>query len=332
MYNSEEFISRCVRSLLQQLADGDELILVDDGSEDGTRAAAEALAEGNSKIVVVPLDKNQGVSVARNVGVAAATGDIVLFVDPDDEPDPSMLSLLRGALESTGATIAAGGYQVLDELTGTISSPGIPAAERVVPGTAALEMLCARELASSVCFMAFRRTFLDEGRRFRENHRFEDFIFLADYLADASAVAMVPTPVYLYRRRAGTETGRLNETAFDVLVGEQAAQVALSKLPESTRRSYLSRRLRVSLHVTLANQAAAFGDHGERTKRALRLARSGVRMADVLTVARAERGLAVRASLLRASPALFVASFRAGRRTKQSVRALRARRSTAQHD
>ena len=322
MYNSQDFIGRCVQSLLPQLNADDELILVDDGSEDGTRETAQALAATNTQIHFHPLDRNMGVSVARNHGVDVAAGDIVLFVDPDDEPDPAMLSLFRDALESTGATVAAGGYRILDVATGAVSSPGIPADDRLVAGTTALEMLCERRLASSVCFMAFRRDFLADGRRFRENHRFEDFIFLADFLADAPFVAVFRTPVYLYRRRVGSETGRLNETAFDVLVGEQAAQAALSKLPNSARRQYLSRRLRVSLHTTLANQAAAFGDGGERTQRALRRARSGVQTRDVLTIARAEPGLAIRALLLRVSPPLFVMSFRAGRTTKKYAKAV----------
>ncbi|MCI8392286.1 MAG: glycosyltransferase family 2 protein [Roseburia sp.] len=83
VYNRKKYIRRCINSILKQSFQDFELILVDDGSVDGTAEICDEYGRKNKKIRVVHQD-NGGVSRARNTGLALAVGEFVLFVDSDD--------------------------------------------------------------------------------------------------------------------------------------------------------------------------------------------------------------------------------------------------------
>lgn len=84
VYNVEKYLEQCVSSVLQQPESEDiEVILVDDGSTDGSGELCDALAEKDSRIVCVH-QKNEGQSSARNKGLDIATGEYVFFLDSDD--------------------------------------------------------------------------------------------------------------------------------------------------------------------------------------------------------------------------------------------------------
>lgn len=98
IYNVEKYLANCLDSLLAQTHTELEVILVNDGSKDHSLEICHAYAEKDKRIVVI--DKvNEGVSIARNIGLEAATGDYVAFIDPDDWVEPetyaSMLSQLK---------------------------------------------------------------------------------------------------------------------------------------------------------------------------------------------------------------------------------------------
>ena len=93
VYNVEAYVERCVRSLLEQDFPDFELLLVDDGSRDRSGSLCDALAECDGRIRVFHKE-NGGVSSARNVGLDAARGEWVAFVDSDDWAKPGYLSAL----------------------------------------------------------------------------------------------------------------------------------------------------------------------------------------------------------------------------------------------
>jgi glycosyltransferase involved in cell wall biosynthesis len=94
-YNSERFIADALRSVVAQTCRPHEIIVVDDGSTDATRAVVAA-AGGDIRYVFQP---NQGVSAARNTGIATATGELICFLDADDEWE---LDKLRTQVEFLG--------------------------------------------------------------------------------------------------------------------------------------------------------------------------------------------------------------------------------------
>lgn len=84
VYNVESYLERCVNSVLRQTYKDFEIILVDDGSTDGSGALCDKIAASDQRICVIH-QKNQGLSGARNTGIRQATGEYIVFLDSDDE-------------------------------------------------------------------------------------------------------------------------------------------------------------------------------------------------------------------------------------------------------
>ena len=90
VYNLENYLERCVRSLLQQSYNNLEVILVDDGSTDNSSEMCDILCKEDGRVFCIH-KKNGGLSSARNIGLDAASGDYILFVDGDDYIHPDMV-------------------------------------------------------------------------------------------------------------------------------------------------------------------------------------------------------------------------------------------------
>lgn len=109
IYNEEENIHTCVDSVMGQTFTDWELILVDDGSKDGSSAICDACAAADSRVRVIH-QANRGFSGARNTGVDAARGDYLMFVDADDWLEPKALEVGVGDMERYGADLVIGGF------------------------------------------------------------------------------------------------------------------------------------------------------------------------------------------------------------------------------
>lgn len=112
-YNSEKYIGRSIESVLAQDHDNFELIVVDDGSKDNTRAIAQEYASRDSRIKVLE-QANQGVSAARNYALENASGEYVAFLDSDDLWDTDNLSVMVEAGENTDAGLICAGMDIIN--------------------------------------------------------------------------------------------------------------------------------------------------------------------------------------------------------------------------
>ena len=90
VYKVEEYLEKCVQSILAQTERDFELILVDDGSTDGSGKLCDTLKERDGRIQVIH-QENQGLGGARNTGIREARGDWLLLVDSDDWIEPKIL-------------------------------------------------------------------------------------------------------------------------------------------------------------------------------------------------------------------------------------------------
>lgn len=93
VYNAEEYLKNCIMSVVRQTYGNWELILVDDGSSDGSLSIADLAAEKDERIRVIH-QKNAGPGAARNRGIKEASGDYVVFLDSDDYIDKNYFQLL----------------------------------------------------------------------------------------------------------------------------------------------------------------------------------------------------------------------------------------------
>lgn len=105
VYNVESYIKRSLDSVIGQTLREIEIILIDDGSSDGSGPVCEGYAAKDSRVKVIH-QKNAGASAARNSGMAIATGEYLGFVDADDCAAPNMFELLYRHAEKAGADIA----------------------------------------------------------------------------------------------------------------------------------------------------------------------------------------------------------------------------------
>ena len=104
VYNSEEYLTECIQSILNQTLSDIELILVDDGSTDSSGKICDNFA-GSDKRVKVIHKKNSGAAAARNTGLEYACGEFIGFVDSDDWIEPSMYSIMYESAKSNDADI-----------------------------------------------------------------------------------------------------------------------------------------------------------------------------------------------------------------------------------
>lgn len=208
VYNAEQVISRCAESILAQEYTDFELILVDDGSTDGSPAMLDALGKRDPRVVVVH-KRGSGVSDTRNVGIERARGTYVQFVDADDWVSTDATKLLVRAMEDNGCDmVIADFYRVVGE---RVSRKGdIPAeTDRVISREEYADLM----LQNPADFYwgvlwnkLFRRSIIDEyDLRMDPNISWsEDFIFDMEYVLHAEGIYPLHAPVYYYVKTEGS--------------------------------------------------------------------------------------------------------------------------------
>lgn len=110
VYNVNEYLDRCVKSIKNQTYENLEIVLVDDGSTDGSGDLCDELSYSDERISVIH-KFNGGLSDARNVGIEFASGDYLVFVDSDDWLDLDMIDLLYRVHKRTDADIVECSYR-----------------------------------------------------------------------------------------------------------------------------------------------------------------------------------------------------------------------------
>ncbi|MFR8828257.1 MAG: glycosyltransferase family 2 protein [Dialister invisus] len=111
VYNVEKYVSQAIESVLHQEFIDFELIIVNDCSPDGSLAICKKYAEKDHRITIISLDKNGGLSNARNVGMSAMRGRYVLFLDSDDWWDEDLLQSVADVIEQDEPDIVFFGYR-----------------------------------------------------------------------------------------------------------------------------------------------------------------------------------------------------------------------------
>ena len=201
VYNVEKYLAECLDSILaQDTASSYEVILVDDGSTDGSGDICDAYVARYPHFRVLHRE-NGGVSAARNDGLADAEGDYVLFIDPDDLCQPNMLSALDPNRAHTPdmITFAAESFDEHGTLD-RIASPLLPGEES---GPAYLERVFQIQRLPPVAVWnyVYRREFLlGHGLSFRTDLIVaEDFDFNFACLSHAEKICGTEKVLYRYR-------------------------------------------------------------------------------------------------------------------------------------
>lgn len=198
VYNAEPFLPRCLESLIHQTYRNLEIICVNDGSTDGSAAILDEYAAKDSRIKVIH-QKNAGVSVARNQGLDAATGEFLTFVDADDWVEPDAYEKAAAAM-SDDVDLVSVGTQVdgaIDSVYRDILVRHLTMQARCrEPLTPELQV----ELGGEIWNKVYRRKLLEAGNvRFPVGQAYgEDKVFYFSYASQAKAVSSLPDSLYHY--------------------------------------------------------------------------------------------------------------------------------------
>lgn len=114
IYNVENYLERCIKSVINQTYKNFELILVNDGSQDRSGKICEEYAKKDSRIIVIH-KKNGGLSDARNKGIDICKGDFITFIDSDDYVEKQYLEILYNAIKRENANISICSYRSIYE-------------------------------------------------------------------------------------------------------------------------------------------------------------------------------------------------------------------------
>jgi len=208
VYNVSAYLNECIDSLIIQSYSNIEIILVDDGSTDGSGQICDQYSKLDDRIVVIH-KKNGGLSDARNAGLNAMHGQYVAFVDSDDWIDEQMIQKFYSISQSTNADIVAGGYVAI------YKNMHVQCSEKsgIYSMTEALKLLLYnKELHDHVCTKLFRASIWDEIR-FPKNKVFEDIRTTYKTFLKSERIVVTDYNLYFYRQRGeGIARGTFNKS------------------------------------------------------------------------------------------------------------------------
>ncbi len=203
VYNVEPYLRKCLDSVINQTYKDMEILIVDDGSTDGSGDICDEYKA--DKRVRVFHTENRGLSCARNVGLDNAKGDWIGFVDSDDWIEPEMYELLIKGAEETGADIVECGI-FTEYTTRTYQCPAI---QRTVCETEAIEALIRREIKNQVWNKIWKEECFADIR-FPEGRNYED-ISTVYKIVQKARVTGIKGEYYHWRQRANSITHRYNK-------------------------------------------------------------------------------------------------------------------------
>ena len=221
VYNVRPYLEKCFDSVAGQSYRNLEIILVDDGSTDGSGDLCEELARRARRVRVIH-KKNGGLGSARNAGIDAAKGEILSFVDSDDWIEAGMYDRMTEIMHRENAQIIACGIKRVSE-AGEVSYYQDNLEERRVytREEALIELPKNERLSNSMCNKLFRRETI-KGLHINEHIFYEDNPFTPQCFARAERVAYTAEPFYCYYERAGSiSRKRFSVREFDRVTADR---------------------------------------------------------------------------------------------------------------
>lgn len=202
VYNTEKYLEKSIRSIMNQTYRNLDIICVNDGSSDSSPAILERLAAEDSRIRIIN-QENAGQGAARNAGLEVATSEWVTFPDSDDTLVPDAYETAAGAFPENPDMIHFS-IKVVEEDGSEASSRDRKYYSVIDDGMFRIsdDDVCLSD--GSVSNKLFRRSLIERyGIRF-EHIRYEDFQFSREYMAVAESVFRISRELYIYQRRAGS--------------------------------------------------------------------------------------------------------------------------------
>ena len=197
-YNAEAFLEQCLESIVAQTYRHLEIIVVDDGSTDGTATISDRWAERDDRIRVIH-QPNGGHSAARNAALDAMTGELVIMVDSDDVLHPQFTATLLDLMQKHDADIAVGGYTAFYGAEPDFSGHRGGSPRSYDQHQALLTVFYQQGLTHSPWGRLFKASLFD-GIRFPLGIIYEDLAIIYPLLKKCRRVVAIDDVLYGYRQ------------------------------------------------------------------------------------------------------------------------------------
>lgn len=227
IYNIEDYLEPCLKSILSQTYQNLEIFAIDDGSTDGSSKILKEYTKKDPRLKIIT-QKNSGLSVVRNHGLELAKGEYVCFIDGDDHIAPDYVKKLVSAITKTDADISVCGYAAISKDTRRNFTPK---AETLSGKDATIRLLISQENLDIVTWNKLykRELFLKNNIIFPPQQLHEDSLTTYKLYSKAEKVAFVDQPLYFYYERPGSIMDQTKELSR-LKVREQSAREAIAYL------------------------------------------------------------------------------------------------------
>ncbi len=214
VYKVEEYLDRCVQSLLRQTYRNLEIILVDDGSPDNCGALCDGYASQDARVKVIH-KKNGGLSSARNAGIDVARGDYIVFVDSDDWVEADTYeAMLQMAIRENVKLVCAGRYDV-ESASGERTVGLCPVRREVISAQELTRRMFTWDHIDCAAWDKLYHHSVFGDVRYPDGKVHEDIPTTYRLAMNAGRIAMLDKPVYNYFHRPGSiTTDSLSERSF----------------------------------------------------------------------------------------------------------------------
>ena len=202
VYNVAQYLDRCLNSLVQQSYQNLEILLIDDGSTDGSGALCDGWQRRDPRIRVFH-KPNGGLSDARNHGLERAAGEFICFVDSDDWCDTQFVERMLTALRETGADVVECSFLPTDGASPLSGNIRKKAEAGVFTGRECFRRFLAEDFFVSVCTKLYRRSLL-EGLPFRKGVYHEDEVWTYRIFSRVQTACRLDYTGYYYFQRPGS--------------------------------------------------------------------------------------------------------------------------------
>lgn len=222
VYNTEKYLEKCVDTLVHQNYDNLEILLVNDGSTDGSGKLCGQLARGDKRIRVIHKE-NGGLVSAWKRGVCESTGEYLCFVDSDDWVEPCMIADMAEHLSGISGEIIAGNYVIeRDDGSSQCMWQTLPAGEydraaierEVIPNLLGRER---RYVTVSRCMKLIRRELIEENMKYSDSEVVmgEDMTVMLPALIDCNRLVAIDKAHYHYRYVTESMVHKYDKKLYD---------------------------------------------------------------------------------------------------------------------
>lgn len=257
VYNVQDYIKKCLDTILSQTFSDLEIILVDDGSTDLSGRICDYYSENDKRIKVIHT-ANGGQSEARNVGIKNATSEWITFIDSDDYVSSDYIEYLYNLIQVHNADISIASFTYITPKK--IIKHGNGEVALMDAKTAIRRMLLNEGFDMGVWGKMYRTEYFNKYK-FVSGKLFEDSLITYQIFSEASTIVFGAKDIYFYvNRKNSTVNGTFNIKKFDLIeMNEEASKFIKHKFPDLSSEAH--RRMIWAYFSTLNQVLSSTNEH-----------------------------------------------------------------------